>query len=371
MVAAGLLVRTFLQLENVHSGVNPAGLITMSLALPPARYSTPPLMVNFYDNLLKKIEAIPGVEAAAASSALPVNPIRFSPILAEGQPQMPLQQRPVVEILTFEHSYLRALGIPLIRGRTFTEHDISDAPLVAIVNQTFARRFFPGQDAVGKHLWLGRRTAPNEIVGIIGDVKNVSLSGDTQPEVDLPFPQLPWPGMNLEVRTAGDARALVAPIRVAVAAMDRDQPVTQVRTLGEVLDLARSQPRLMMLLLGVFAGSAFLLALIGLYGVVSYSVRQRTRELGVRVALGAGKSEIVGLVLRQGASLALAGIAAGIAISLVAVRYLASVLFGVPARDPVTFALCPLLFLAAAIAASALPALRAARVDPSEALRQE
>jgi putative ABC transport system permease protein len=372
MVAAGLLIRTFLELENVQAGVAPKGVITMNLALPPARYATPPQMVNFYDNLLNKIDAIPGVEAVAASSALPVNPIRFSPILAEGQPPLPLQQRPVVEILTFEHSYLRTLGIPLIRGRTFNDRDTADSPPVAVVNRTFARRFFPGRDAVGKHVWLGRRTVPNEIVGVAGDVKNVSLSGDTQPEVDLPFSQLPWPGMNLEVRAAaGDARSLVGPIRSVVASMDRDQPVTAVRTLDEVLDEARSQPRMLMLLLAAFAGSAFALALIGLYGIVSYSVRQRTQELGVRMALGAGKYQIVSMVLRQGAGLALTGIAAGLAVSLGAVRLLASVLFGVPQRDPVTFLLSPLLFLAAALAASALPALRAARVDPVDALRQE
>jgi len=320
--------------------------------------------------VLDRVERVPGVRAAAVSSALPVNPVRQSPVLPEGQPVAPLAERPVVMIQTFAHDYLKAMGVPLIRGRIFDAHDTASSPAVVVVNQAFARRFFSGQDAVGRHVSVGRR-APAEIVGIIGDVKNAALTEAAAPEVDLPFAQLPWASMNLTVRTDGDPLALGNAIRAQVAAVDRDVPVTDMQTLDDVLSASRAQPRAMMTLLAVLAGCAFFLALVGLYGVISYAVTQRTQEMGLRMALGASRGHVIGLVVRQGVTLACAGVAAGIAVSFAATRLMATLLYGVTSRDPLTFVVSPALFLFFAILACAIPALRATRVDPSEALRRE
>jgi putative ABC transport system permease protein len=275
-----------------------------------------------------------------------------------------------VYIQTFVHDYLRTMVVPLLRGRWFNAHDTGKSPPVVIINQAFARRFFAGLDPVGKHVSLGRR-GPSEIVGVVGDVKNASLTADPAPEVDLPFAQLPWPSMNLTVRTDGDPRVLAGAIRAQIASVDRDVPVIGVQTLDEVLSTSRAQPRAMMVLLAVFAGCAFVLAVVGLYGVISYSVTQRTREMGVRIALGASRASVIGLVVRHGLLLAAVGITAGIAVSFAATRLMASMMYGVSTTDPLTFVVSPLVFLLFAALASAIPAMRATRVDPSEALRAE
>ncbi|MGH9570885.1 MAG: FtsX-like permease family protein, partial [Candidatus Angelobacter sp.] len=239
---------------------------------------------------------------------------------------------------------------------------------VVIVNQAFARRFWPNQEAVGKHIAVGRQS-PAEVVGVAADVRNRGLAQDPQPQLYLPYPQLPWPNMNVFVRTATEPHSMVSAIRAQVSAVDPDQPITAVQTAEEIMDASRAQPRFTMLLLGVFSVTALALAIIGIYGVLAYSVAQRRQELGIRLALGAEKSDILRLVVKQGCRLALLGIAIGLASALALTRLMASFLYKVGAQDLMTFLLAPLMFLAIALLASYLPAWRATKVDPVEALR--
>jgi putative ABC transport system permease protein len=316
------------------------------------------------------VRSLPGVSSAAVASALPSNPSRFSPALAEGQPEVPLAQRPLFNVQTFTPGYADTLKIPVQRGRAFTDHDGANDRRVALVNESLVRRFWPRENPIGKRIWLGRQPDPVEVVGVLGDVRNVGLAADTQPEIYLPFAQLPWAFMNLIVRTEGDPHRLEAAVRGRVLATDRDQPVTQVRTMEEVLDAAAAQPRFTTSLLGALSGTALLLAMVGIYGVIAYSVAERTGEMGVRIALGAGRGDILRLVLWQGLGMALGGIAIGLVAALAATRLLTSQLYHVSTTDPQAFAGSAALFLAVAAAASYVPARRAMRVDPILALRQ-
>ena len=326
-------------------------------------------MVNFFDELLRQVRAVPGVRAAGVSSALPANPVRFSPALLEGQPQVPVAERPIFAIQAFTPGYVEALRQPLLRGRPFTDHDDARDQPVALVNEAVVRRYWPRENPIGKQIWLGLRPKPVEVVGVLGDVRNVSLTSDSLQEIYVPYAQLPWQFMNLVVRTDGDPHRLVTAVRARVFGVDHDQPVTAVQTMEEVLDVAAAQPRFTTTLLGTLSGTAFLLALVGVYGTIAYSVAERTAEMGIRIALGARRSDILGMVLRQGLAVALAGIAIGLAGSLALTRLLTSQLYHVSTTDPATFAGGAALFLAVALLASYLPALRATRVDPIIALR--
>ncbi len=368
LIASGLLVRSFIRLETVSPGFDPAGVLTMQIELPPARYGKPAQMTAFSDETVRRVKALPGVEAAAISSALPVNPIRFSPVLFEGQPELPLAQRPLVSIQAVSPEYAKVFRVPLLHGREFSAHDDAQAPRVVMVNETLARRFWPNQDPIGKKVWAGR-TAAAEVVGVLGDMKNISLAADTNPEVFLPFAQLPWARLNLSLRSASDPARLVRAVRAAIAQIDRDQPITHVQTLAEVLATSASQRRFTVWLLGSFSAIAMILALVGIYGLVAYSITQRTSELGIRIALGATRGDILRLVVGQGATLALCGIAIGTAGSLVLSSVLSGMLYRTRATDPVIFLLSAVLFSLAALAASYLPARRATRIDPVEALR--
>jgi predicted lysophospholipase L1 biosynthesis ABC-type transport system permease subunit len=240
-----------------------------------------------------------------------------------------------------------------------------------MVNQTLARQFWPLENPIGKHILVGRATAPSEVIGMLGDVRNASLAADVSPEIHLPFAQLPWASMNLVVRTAGDPRGFTAAVRGRVLAVDQDQPVTAVATMEEVLEQGAAQPRFTAWLLSALAGIALVLAVVGIYGAIAYSVAERTQEMGVRLALGAGRADILRLVLRQGLVLALSGTLVGLAASLGLTRLLASQVYRVSVTDPTTFAGCTLVFAAVAALASYLPARRAMRVDPMAALRWE
>jgi putative ABC transport system permease protein len=279
-------------------------------------------------------------------------------------------QRPFFNIQTFTPGYVETMAIPLRRGREFTAHDDATAPPVAIVNETVVRRFWPGADPIGKRILVGRMVKPVEVVGVLGDVRNNRLAADVQPEIYLPFAQLPWASMNLVVRTAGHPDRFVAPVRSRVLALDRDQPVTGVQTMEELLSAAAAQPRYATTLLGALAVLALLLAVVGIYGAIAYSVAERTGEMGIRMALGAARADILRMVVRQGLVLALAGVAIGLAASLALTRLLSGLLYQVSVRDPLAFASGAFLFAAAAALASYLPARRATKVDPVAALRE-
>jgi putative ABC transport system permease protein len=371
LVGAGLLIRSFVRLRNVDGGFDARNVLTMKIALPPARYPQGPQMAAFYDQAVKRAAAMPGVRSAAVCSALPVRPVRFSPVLVEGQAEVPLAARPLMAIQMVSPAYFRTLRVALRQGREFTEGDKAEAPLVAMVNETLVRRFWPHENPIGKHLLMGRMVRPTEVVGVAADVKNLSLAAAPEAEVYLPFAQRPWASMNLILRTAGDPHNWAAAARAAVAAVDRDQPVTALKTMEEVLATSTAQQRFSVFLLGIFSTAALVLAAVGLYGAIAYSVAERTQEMGIRMALGATTGDMLRMIVGQGLALALAGLAIGTLAALALTRLMSGLLFQVSAADPASFAASALLFAAIAALASFLPARRATRVDPTEALRYE
>jgi putative ABC transport system permease protein len=368
LVGSGLLIRSFVRLQTVNLGFDPARVLTMRIALPPTKYGTPLQQITFYNRMLKAVQALPGVQAATISSALPLNPSRRSPMLPEGQPVVPFGQRPILNIQTISPDYARVLRVPLLRGREITDHDHADAPGVAIVNEAVVRRYWPNDNPIGKHILLGQRPQPVEVVGVFSDLKNVTLGDDASPELILPFPQLPWPLLNLSVRASEDPRGLISAIRRQVSEVDKDQPLTDVRTMDELVGSASAQPRLTMLLLGVFSATALILAIVGIYGVIAYSVAQRTQELGIRMALGADQGDVLKLVVGHGLGLTLTGIGIGLAGAFALTRLMSSLLYQTSATDPIAFAASALLFTLVALLASYLPARRATRIDPTDAL---
>jgi len=370
LIGAGLLIRNFLQLRNLRLGFDPSNLLTLNISLPAARYSRPQ-EVDFFTELAKRVRALPGVRAAGTTSALPLITTRVSPSLPEGFPPAPLGQRPLFNIQTMTPGYLETIHATLLRGRDFTERDGAKDPPVIMVNETVARTYWPNQNPIGKHIVLGRATTGAEVVGVLADIRNNGLATDTKAEIFLPFAQLPWPFMNLVVRTAGDPHRFVNAARAQVAAMDRDQPVTAVQTMEDVMEASASQPRFTTFLLGALSATALLLAIVGIYGVIAYSVAERTQEMGIRLALGASRADILKLVLRQGLILAILGIGLGLAAALALTRYLASQLYRVSVTDPATFLAGAVLFAAVALLASYIPARRATRVDPMVALRYD
>jgi putative ABC transport system permease protein len=368
LIGAGLLIRNFVQLGGLRLGIDPRNILTVNIALPTTRY-TRPQEADFFRDLATRVRGLPGVLGAGATSSLPLSTSRQSPALPEGYPAVPLGQRPLFNIQTVTPGYLEAVHATLLRGRTITDLDGAKDPPVVIVNETLARAYWHDQDPIGKHITLGRQPFALEVVGLIADIRNRGFSADTSPELILPMAQLPWPFMNLVVRTQADPHGMVQAVRGQVAAMDRDLPVTAIQTMDEVVEATSTRPRFTTMLLAALSGTALLLAIVGIYGVIAYSVAQRTQEMGIRLALGASRTDILRLVLRQGLILAMFGIALGLTAALALTRYLGSLLYHVSATDPWTFAACAVLFAGVALMASYVPAQRATRVDPIVALR--
>lgn len=370
-IGAGLLMRTFVRLENVPLGFKPDRALLMNIALPPARYSSTAQIASFFDRVLQQVATKPGVRSAAVSSALPLHPWRYSPLLPEGQPDVPVAQRPLLSTQAISPSYFETMGIPLLQGRTFTEGDNETAPPVAIVNQVFAQRYWPNQSAVGEHVIVENAQQAVRVVGVAGNVKNITLAAISTPELYYPVAQRPSQAMHLIVRCALNPLSLSAAVRSAVLAIDPDQPVTDVRTMEQHLSDSVTRTQLTMLLLAVFSGMAMLVATVGLYGLIAYSVAQRTQELGIRLALGAAPGSVLRMVLRQGLALAILGVLIGLGGALALTQFMRSLLYGVSTTDGWTFAACASFFILIALVASYIPAWRAARLDPKEALRRE
>ena len=369
LIGAGLLLRSFGRLLRIDPGFDPHNVLTMNVSLPTVRYAKSQQQIAFFDEVLRRVSSLPGVRNAAISAALPLSAKRITPLLPEGQPDVPLAQRPFVDIEAISPQWFQTMRVPLLGGREFTDTDNALTPKVIIVNETFARRFWPNQNPIGKHVVVGRGPDPSEVVGMAADVRNNGLAQDTQAQLYLPFQQLSWGNMNLLVRTAVQPNSLVSAVRAQISGVDPDPPVTNIQTVDQFMDSSRAQPRFTMLLLGVFSAAALALAVIGIYGVLAYSVTQRRQELGIRLALGAERGNILGLVVRQGLMLTGVGIAVGLVAALFLTRLMSSLLYKVGALDLATFALTPLAFLAIALLASYLPALRATKVNPVEALR--
>jgi predicted permease len=372
LIGAGLLVRSFSRLLSVDPGFDSQNVLTMNVSLSTVKYADAQKQIAFFDDLSRRVSALPGVRSTAISAALPLVPKRITPVLPEGQPEVPLAERPFIIIEAISPTWFKTMRVPLQAGREFTDADNATAPKVVIVNQALARRYWPNENPVGKHILVGRQNA-SEIIGVAVDIKNRSLALDAAPQLYLPFPQLPWGNMNLLVRTAANPSTMVSAVRAQVAALDSDQPVTNIQTVDEIMDSSRAQPRFMLLLLGVFSAAALVLAIIGIYGVLAYTVAQRRQEMGIRLALGAEKSDILRMVVGHGLKLTIAGVAIGLAAALAMSWIMASMLSGllyrISARDVTTFVLAPVVFLVISLVASYLPARRATQVDPNEALR--
>ena len=372
---AGLLIRSFLRLQQVSPGFEVGGLLTASISLPQARYPDGPARSAFFRALVERAESLPGVQTAAISMSLPPDLlVMTNPYTIEGRPLPPGTNPPAVAQLLIGGDYFRALGVPLLRGRAFTEADVATAPEVIIINQAMARTMFPGEDPIGRRIQLGDPDPESPwvtIVGVAGDVKYTGLDKPPEPAIYTPYEQnLWWPTMYLVVRSSVDPAGLERAVRAQVASLDPLLPLG-VRTMDDLLGRSVAEPRFRTMLLGIFAATALLLAAVGIYGVLSYTVGQRTQEIGIRMALGARGRDVLALVLGQGMALAGAGVAIGLVAALALSRLLAGLLFGVGPTDLPTFAAVSLVMVAAALLACYLPARRATRVDPMVALRAE
>jgi len=373
LIGAGLALKSFGRLVAVSPGFEPGRVLLLSTDLPRARYPGPEQQERFYGEVLERLRANPAVEAAGAVSYAPLaGGDLIQSFDREGHASEVPGQSPSANYYAVTPDYFRALGIPLRRGRGFAETDGRGEGPVAIVDETFVRRFLPGEDPIGKRLRFGNdQERWREIVGVVGAVTHYSLERGTNAAIYEPYAQNPMAEMSLVLRTRSDPASLAAAAKAAVYSVDADQPVSGIRTMDSVLDAAVAPRRFPMALLAIFAGVAVLLSLVGLAGLVSYAVSQRTHEIGVRLALGAEASDIVRLVVGEGTRLALAGIALGLVGAVGLSRFAAALLFGVSAVDLETFAVVPLLLTLAALAASWIPARRATRVDPWKALRAE
>jgi putative ABC transport system permease protein len=369
LIGAGLLVQSFRQVLNVSLGFNPHQALTMHIALPSAKYPDDARRTAFVREAIDALQSIPGVASATASVDLPLSLSTRAPFLAEGQRDVPGIQRPLAQWNPVTPGYFRTLGICLISGRDFTWADNANSPRVLVVSESLARRFWPNESALGKQIIFTRLQLPHEVIGVVGDVKNQGLEQDSSVVVYTPYAQRARPSMAVTIRTIGDPRSVWPVARKRLAAVDPDQPVTGVSTLDDVFAVAVSCRRETMFLIGGFAVVAMLLAIIGLYGLMSSSVTQRTNEIAIRQALGAESRDIMRIVLSQAVRLAGTGIAVGILAALALARPLSGLLFNVSATDPFTYIGISLLFMLIALIASAFPAIRATRISTVEALR--
>jgi putative ABC transport system permease protein len=376
LIGATLLIESLARVYRVDPGFQTSHLLTMNIALSPARYDTDEKKAEFYRDLVERTEALPGVRSAAVTLTLPMADLWMgAPLQLAGTPPVALNERPIGIFQDITPDFFRTLGIALRQGREFTARDNKRSIPVAIVNENLARLFWPqypiGPSPIGQHILFGSDPHPTEIVGIVANVRHSGRDDNPKPEVYLPCAQKPPGSAMLAVRTDGKPLSFASAVRGQVLAMDRDQPVSAVSTMDELVEASEGQLRLMMLLLGTFAGAAALLAVVGLYGVVSYSVVQRTKEIGIRRALGAQRSNILSLVAGRVVSLVLAGVLLGICGAFALTRVLQDLLFQVSATDHATFAGISILFVLVELAASYMPARRAAKVDPIVALRYE
>lgn len=369
LAGAGLLITSFLNVRNVELGFAPDRLLAVELTMPPGKYTDPERKIAFNRAVLEKMEALPSVRAAAASLTVPLRGAINRGVRLLDRPEPPPAERPNIDFVIVSPGYFRTLGIPLLAGRAFSDADTLRAPRVAILSQAAARRFWPGGNAIGQRIGFGSKEA--EVVGIVGDVRQRDPARAPEPALYIPLQQdaEPWNFISFALRAHGDPAALGAAAREAVLAVDPDQPVARVRTMDEIADTLVAGRRFNTILLAVFSAAALVLAAIGTYGVMAYSVTRRTREIGVRMALGARPADVLGMVLSQGAGLVALAVALGTAAALGTNRLLAQQLYGITAGDPATLAAGAATLCAFALLACYVPARRAMRVEPVEALR--
>ncbi len=375
LIGASLLLESMIHLVRQSPGFDPHNVLAFNINLPDVRYGKPEQSIAFYEQLLGRLRAVPGVSSASAALPLPLSSdVIRTTFEIEGRP-VAKSDEPRTHFRSIDPEYFHTMRIPLIAGREFSARDKRDALQVVIVNQAFAQKFFPNEDPIGKHIKPGiSDNGPEkmrEIVGVVGDVKHRALWSDSDPESYVPYDQVAIGGMNLVMRTGGNPMSLLSAAREQVRALDSELPVYGAQTLGDYVSASIASRKFISILCGVFAAAGLLLAVVGLFGVMSYTVAQRTHELGVRAVLGAAELDILRLIVRQGMVMTLAGIAIGIVGALAVSRVLVSELFGIKPTDPLTFAGVALLLAGVALVACYLPARRATHVDPMVALRYE
>jgi putative ABC transport system permease protein len=374
LAGAGLMLNSFLRLKHVSPGFAPERILTTEISLPSTRYKERAEINSFYEQLITRIRNLPGVEAAGIGMSLPPNLLSISDTFTiEGAPLGESETSSPVVIVS--SGYFEALGIPLLAGRNFTEADRADKPQVVVINESFARRFFPHESPLGKRMKIGGPERPNnpwmEIVGVVGDVKYAGLDVAAEPAHYEYYQQVPWSGTYIVVRSSLEPQPLASSVRQAVWSLDRDLPIANVHTMEDLLSESVARARFRTFVFLVLGTLAIVLAVTGIYGVISYLVSQRTREIGIRVALGAQRRTVLKLIIRQGMSLALVGAAIGLVAAFVLTRLMRGLLYGVEATDPLTFASITILLLLVSVAACWIPARRAAKVDPLVALRDQ
>jgi putative ABC transport system permease protein len=376
LIGAGLLINSFLRLRNVDPGFRAENLLTMKIVLPDLKYERRVQRSAFYTDLVQRVQSLPGVRSAAVTTNLPLylqgNSISIS---IEGRPEPPPGQEPIMVTRIISPGYFDTMGIPLLKGRQLTDQDTDDTPNVVVISETMARRLWPGEDPVGKRIAIGRIESPDDwiqVVGVVKDVRQFELNAEPKPQMYLSHRQFGFfDARDLVVKTNVDPASMAGAVRKAVWEIDKDQPVSNIRTMETILADSIARQRFSMLLLAIFASVALVLAGVGIYGVMSYSVAQRTHEIGIRMALGAQTSAVLKLAVGYGLKLVLAGIGIGLVAALALTRVMSTLLFGVTATDPTTFTLISLLLIAVAAIASYIPARRATRVNPIIALRYE
>ena len=375
LLGAGLLVRSFNKVMAIDLGFDRNNVLTARINLPRSKYSKESQTLVFHQQLLQRVKTLPGVESAGTMLHTPLSGfgiIVFTEI--EGHPRLDNKKDDPIGVGSVSPQYFQTMKIPLLSGRYYDERDGEDTQKVAIANEAFARRFFPNGDVLGKRVGFGcPETAGlcRTIVGVVGNVRQESLTDDVVAELYMPYTQMPMNGMTLFVRTTSDPLTLAAAVRNEVLSVDKNQPIFDVKTLDQRVNDSVAVSRSLMLLFSAFAMLALVLAAVGIYGIVSYSVTQRTHEIGIRMALGAKTGNVLSLIMKNGVTLVLTGIAIGIAGALALTRFLTTLLFGVTPTDSATFVVVSVLFFVIAIVASLIPAVRATRVDPLEALRYE
>jgi predicted permease len=376
MVAGGLLIRSFAQVTSVNPGFDPTNVTEAEVSLPQFQYSTPRQWTAFSNELLARLHSQPGFEDSALAAPLPMDrqgqaTLAFSIV---GDPPLPPGQSITADYATVSPGYFRVMRIPLQQGRFFSEQDSPSNPNVAIIGETLARRYFANQDPIGRQIRFGfppNGNVSREIVGVVGDVRDVALSQKPGAMMYVPFAQAPLYGEEVVVRSSLSTSSLASGIRQAVHSIDKDLPVTDVKSFPDALGQSISRERFRTFLLGSFSAIALVLAAVGIFGVISYSASQRTHEIGIRMALGAQRRDVLRLILGQGAKLALLGLGIGVALASLLTRLIASLLYNVSATDPLTFAAVAIVLLGAAVTACYIPARRAMRVDPIVALRDQ
>ena len=374
LIGAGLLIRSFAALRGINPGFRSDGVLTARVGLAPARYKDDAQTTRFFRDAVQRVSTLPGVRAAGAVSFLPFTGLAAATdFTIEGQPNPPAGQERVADVRVCDNGYFAAMGIPLLSGRLFTERELQQRSDVVIVNEALARHYFPNQNPLGKRLLIDMvdPIVATAIIGVVGDVRHVDLATEARAMTYWPHPQLPYTAMTLTIRASGNVSALAPAVQHEIQALDREQPLSDVRTMDEWVDKSLARSRFAWMVLTVFAAMALLLASIGIYGVMSYAVSLRTGEIGVRLALGAIEGDIVRMVVGGGIWLTGIGLGAGIVLALLLQRSLRALLYGTPGTDPVTLGGAVVILAAVATLASYLPARRAARIEPVEALRDQ